>query len=289
MKPPPFEYVAPETLEEAVEALARHGEEAKLLAGGQSLVPLMALRLASPGVLVDLNRVSELAYVRREPDGLAVGAMTRQRDVEALPGLEDECAMLAEAIALVGHVAIRNRGTVGGSLAHADPAAEWPALALALDAECEVRGPGGARTVAAADLFETYFTTTLAPDEILTEVRLRLPRGRVGSAFVELARRHGDFALAGTGAVLWLDDEGAVEDARVVLIGVKDTAVRSGAAEAALRGERPTDARIAEAAAAVGADIEPVSDVHATADYRRHLAVVLTRRALETARARAEG
>lgn len=287
MKPPPFDYLAPSSLEEAVEAMARYGDEAKLLAGGQSLVPLLAFRLAGPGVLVDLNRVEALDYLHAEDGRLVIGAMTRHRTVQDLPGLRRRCAMLAEGVELIGHVAIRNRGTVGGSLAHADPAAEWPALALALDGECEVVGPRGTRTLAIDELFVTYFTTTLQPDEILKEVRLRLPAGRVGSTFVELTRRHGDFAIAGVGALLALDGEGSVSDARLTLIGVKDQAVRARAAEEVLVGSKPDDALLDEAVALVDGAIEPSDDLHGSASYRRHVARVLARRALVEARARA--
>jgi carbon-monoxide dehydrogenase medium subunit len=287
VKPPPFDYLAPSSLEEAVEAMARYGDEAKLLAGGQSLVPLLAFRLAGPGVLVDLNRVEALDYLHAEDGRLVIGAMTRHRTVQDLPGLRRRCAMLAEGVELIGHVAIRNRGTVGGSLAHADPAAEWPALALALDGECEVVGPRGTRTLAIDELFVTYFTTTLQPDEILKEVRLRLPAGRVGSTFVELTRRHGDFAIAGVGALLALDGEGSVSDARLTLIGVKDQAVRARAAEEVLVGSKPDDALLDEAVALVDGAIEPSDDLHGSASYRRHVARVLARRALVEARARA--
>jgi carbon-monoxide dehydrogenase medium subunit len=288
VKPPPFDYLAPTSLEEAVEAMARHGDEAKLLAGGQSLMPLLAFRLAHPGVLVDLNGVRELEYLRADDGQLVIGAMTRHRTVQDVPGLRQRCAMLAEGVELIGHVAIRNRGTVGGSLAHADPAAEWPALALALDAECEVVGPRGTRTVPVEELLVGYFTTTLEPDEILKEVRLRLPTGRVGSTFVELTRRHGDFAIAGVGALLVLDDDGSVGDARLTLIGVKDLAVRVRAAERMLVGSKLDDALMDEAVAAVDDAIEPSDDLHGSASYRRHVAKVLARRALVEARARAE-
>ncbi len=268
--------------------MARYGDEAKLLAGGQSLVPLLAFRLADPGVLVDLNRVRELDYLHADDGRLVIGAMTRHRTVQDLPGLRERCAMLAEGVELIGHVAIRNRGTVGGSLAHADPAAEWPALALGLDGECEVVGPRGARTLPVEELFVTYFTTTLEPDEILKEVRLRLPTGRVGSTFMELTRRHGDFAIAGVGALLALDDDGSVSDARLTLISVKDQAVRARAAEAVLVGSKPDNALLDEAVAAIDGAIEPPDDLHGSASYRRHLARALARRALAGARARAE-
>ena len=288
MKPAPFEYAAPTRLDEAVAALAE-GEDAKVLAGGQSLVPLLAMRLATPALLVDLNRIPGLDEVRFEDGTLEMGAMTRERNVEELPGLAARCPMIAEAVALIGHVAIRNRGTVGGSLAHADPAAEWPALLLALDGEVEATGPAGTRTIGARDLFVTYFTTSLEPTEILTRVRLRLPPPGAGSAFAEFSRRHGDFALAGAGAVLTLDADGTVADARLALIGVRETAVRAELAEELLRGERPTDEAIRAAAEAVDEALNPVSDVHASAEFRRHLAKVMARRALLAARARARG
>ncbi len=289
MKPPPVEYASPERLAEVIAILAEHGEEAKLLAGGQSLVPLLAMRLAAPSLLVDLNRVGELEYIRQEANALVLGALARHRDVEELAGLRERCPILWEAVASIGHVAIRNRGTVGGSLAHADPAAEWPAVALALDAEVHAAGPSGVRTIAARDLFVSPFTTSLAPTEVLTEVRLCLPDGAAGSAFVEFARRPGDFALAGAGAVLWTGPDGRVRDARVALVGVAGTAVRSDRAEALLRDNEPTDEVLAEAAAAVDGDIDPVSDVHASSEFRRHLARVMTRRALARARDRVTG
>ena len=289
MKPPPFEYVAPASLEEAVAVLAEHGDDAKALAGGQSLVPLLAFRLAAPAVLVDLNGVGGLDHLREEDGRLVIGALARQRQVERLPGLDRRCPMLAEAVAQVGHVAIRNRGTVGGSLAHADPAAEWPALALALDGECQVAGPRGTRVVPVEELLVSYFTTTLEPDELITELRLTLPGGRVGSTFVELARRHGDFAIVGVGALLGLASDGSVTRSRLALIGVGERAVRARRAEALLEGERPTDELLDEAAAAVDEAISPAADLHGSADYRRQVARVLTRRALAVARARAEG
>jgi len=289
VKPPPFEYVAPSELDEAVAVLSEHGDEAKVLAGGQSLMPLLSFRLARPSVLVDLNRVSGLGGVALDGDVLRIGAMTRQREVERLPGLRERCPMIVEAIEQIGHVTIRNRGTVGGSLAHADPAAEWTALALGLDAELDVAGPGGTRTIAADEFFVTYYTTTLAADEVLTQVRLSIPNGRSGSCFLELARRHGDFALVGVGALLSLDGAGAVADARVALIGVADRALRAAAVEAALRGREPSDAVLAEAAEHVTEGMGGRTDVHASEEYRRHAARVLTRRALATALERARG
>jgi carbon-monoxide dehydrogenase medium subunit len=290
MKPAPFEYLAPHSVDEAVGMLAEHGDDAKVLAGGQSLVPMMNFRLAAPDVLVDLNGVTDLEYVRQEGDTLVLGALARHRDVQDAPGLRERCAMVAEGVDLIGHPAIRNRGTVGGSLAHADPSAEWPALLVVLDGEVDAVGPNGRRTIAAQDLFVMYFTTTLAPDEILVEARLPLPAaggGRVGSTFVELARRHGDFALAGVAALVKMADDSTVADARIALIGLRDTPVRARAAEAILRDISPTEQTIAAAAETIAEAIEPVSDVHGSAGYRRHVATVLTRRALTDAVARA--
>lgn len=289
MKLPPFEYAAPETVDEVLTLLREHGDDAKLLAGGQSLMPLLALRMARPGIVVDINRVAGLSHVHCDRRSLVLGPLVRQCEIEREERLRGYCPMIPEAVENVGHVAIRNRGTVGGSISHADPAAEWPALALALDAECDVVGPSGTRTISAPELFLTYFTTSIAADELLTEVRLPLPEGRAGSSFVEFARRHGDFAIAGVAALVVLETSGTVADARVALIGVKDTAVRARAAESVLLGERPTDERLAQAAAAVDSDISPASDVRGSASDRRQWARVLTRRALETARARAEG
>jgi aerobic carbon-monoxide dehydrogenase medium subunit len=290
MKPAAFEYFAPQSVEEAVSLLAEHGDDAKIIAGGQSLVPMMAFRLVTPNVLVDLNGVSALEYHRLEGDTLVMGAMTRHHSVEVMPGLRDRCPMLAEAVSMIGHAAIRNRGTVGGSIAHADPSAEWPALALALDGEFQAVGPNGSRTIPAREFFVTYFTNNMMPDEILTEVRLRLPDGgRTGSAFLELARRHGDFAIAGVGALLALDAGGRTADVRITLTGVKETATRSPSAEAKLKDSEPTDEALAAAAEAIDEDIEPLSDLHGSSDYRRHVTKVLARRALARARARARG
>jgi carbon-monoxide dehydrogenase medium subunit len=289
LKPAPFDYFAPESVEEVASLLSEHGDEAKILAGGQSLIPLLALRLASPTVIVDINRVNSLDYLRDGDGVLHVGALARHRAVERLEGLAERCPMLADAVGVVGHVAIRNRGTVVGSIAHADPAAEWPALALALDAEVDVVGSGRNRTIPADSLFMTYFTTTLEPEELVTEVRFRIPAGAVGSSFVELARRHGDFAVAGVGALIDLSEAGTIQDARVVLIGVADTPLRIREAEQVLDDHEPVAASFQEAAEAVQRLIEPAGDIHGSADYRRAIAGVLTRRALAKATARAKG
>jgi len=288
MKPAPFAYYDPSTLEEAVSLLEAQGGEAKLIAGGQSLVPLLNMRLARPTAVIDLNRIDGLSYIREEGGRLAIGAMTRQREIERSELVQRRQPLLHAATKLIAHPQIRNRGTIGGSLAHADPAAEYPALALALDAELRVLGPNGQRAIAAADFFVTYLTTALEPSEVVTEVRLPALPERTGWSVLELSRRHGDFALAGVGTTLTLAAAGSIEDARVVLFGVAATPLRATAAEAMLRGERPTEALFAEAGRAAAAAVEDaLSDIHASAEYRRHLVSVLTKRALTEASSRA--
>jgi CO/xanthine dehydrogenase FAD-binding subunit len=285
VKPPPFAYEAPRTIDEAVARKAAEGDDAVVLAGGQSLIPLLALRLASPAMLIDLDRIEGLSYVRMEDDRLAIGAMTRHRDVEEDVETARRFPIVADAVPLIGHRAIRNRGTVGGSMSHADPAAEWPAIAVALGASVEAVGSRGARSIAAEDFFLGPFTNGLEPDEIVREIRLPVPAG--GSGFVEHSRRHGDFALAGVGAVVELDTDGTVASARIVLVGVGGTPVRAIEAEAAMVGERLTDDRMLQAAEASRAVVEPPSSVHASSDYRRHLVGVLVGRALRIAGDRA--
>jgi aerobic carbon-monoxide dehydrogenase medium subunit len=285
VKPPPFEYVAPRTLDEALEALATSPGEAKLLAGGQSLIPLLNFRLARPRLLVDLNRVPGLAYIVERDGGIALGAMTRDAAVERELRVALQLPLLAEAIRWVGHAAIRSRGTIGGNLAHADPAAELPAVAVCIDAELSVVGPGGRRKVAAEDFFLGYLTTALQPDEILVECWLPAAQPSTGQAWLEFARRHGDFALVGVAASLTLDRED-VRDARIVLTGVGGVPFRAREAETLLVGG-PVDERVTAAADAVCSAIDPDSDIHASKEYRTHLAGVLTERAVRTAYERA--
>ena len=286
MKPPAFEYVAVASTDEAVAELARHGDAAKLLAGGQSLMPLLNLRLAAPGRLVDLNRVTALSYVEERAGGVAIGAMTRQRTVERSALVAARVPLLTDALPWVGHTAIRTRGTIGGSLAHADPAAELPAVAVCLDARFTVRAAAKARTIAAGDFFTGYLTTALAPTEMLTEVWFPSLPAASGSAWIELARRHGDYALAGVAALVTLEG-GRVREARVALTGVDGRPVRARAAEMLLAGAPLSEASMAAAAESVRQSIEPHGDIHATAAYRRHLAGVLTIRALTRAGERA--
>jgi len=290
MKPPPFAYADPHSADEVVALLAQHGDEAKLLAGGQSLVPLLNFRLARPRVLVDLNRVAELDFVRPLDGGLAIGALTRQRAAERSSLVAERSPLLAEAIRQVGHVQIRNRGTVGGSLAHADPAAELPAVVTALEARLRLRGPAGERTLSADDFFLGYLSTALRPDELLVTVELPAWPARAGASFQEFSRRPGDFAIVGVAATLALDADGRVERAGLALTGVGGRPFNAAAlADGALRGQAPDDARLDALAARVAAAVEPDSDLQAPADYRRHLARVLTRRALRAAADRARG
>jgi CO/xanthine dehydrogenase FAD-binding subunit len=286
MKPAQFEYFAPETVAEAASILARYDGEAKVLAGGQSLVPLLNMRLARPQALVDLNRVG-LAGIREDGDRLIVGAMTRQRDVERSDLVRRTQPLLHEAVTLIAHPQIRNRGTIGGSLAHADPASELPAVALALGAEFTITGPTGERTLPAQDFFVTFLTTALQPDDVLTEISFpKLPPG-TGWSVQEVARRHGDFALAGAAVTLTVDG-GHCTDARIALFGVGATAVRANGAEEALRGTETTDTALDAAADAIRDQIdEPITDIHASSEFRRHLARTMTRRALATAVERA--
>ena len=286
MKPPAFEYVRVGTTEEAVAELARDGEDTKLLAGGQSLMPMLNMRLAMPRRLIDLNRVGELEYIREREDGVAIGAMTRQRAVEKSALVARQVPLLADAMPWVGHFQIRNRGTIGGSLAHADPAAELPAVAVCLDARVTVRGPDGSRTLTSEQLYQSYFTTTLASTEILTEVWFPAAPARTGHAWLEFARRHGDYALVGVAAAIMLEED-SVAEARLALTGVGARPVRARDAERRLVGRRPDDAALADAAERVKQVTEPQSDIHASAEYRRHLAGVLTLRALRLAVARA--
>ena len=285
MKPPPFEYVAPTSIDEAVAALAQGGTEAKLLAGGQSLVPLLNFRLARPALLVDLNRIAELAYLTERDGGIAIGAMTRQARVERDPALAHSQPLLREAIRWVGHAAIRSRGTIGGSLAHADPAAELPAVVVCLDAQLSVIGPRGRRSIPAADFFLGYLSTALEPDEILLEAWLPALAPCTGQAWLEFARRHGDFALAGVAVSLCLRGE-RVETARIVLTGVGGTPVRAREAETLLIGSSVLE-RVSAAADAVRSAIDPDADIHASKEYRAHLAGVLTERAVRLAYERA--
>jgi carbon-monoxide dehydrogenase medium subunit len=280
LKPPAFQYFAPSSLDEALALRAEHADDCAVLAGGQSLMPMLNLRMAFPGTLIDLAGISELAGIREWDGGVAIGAMTRQRAAERSALLSEHAPLAARALPNIGHTTIRNRGTVGGSIAHADPAAELPAVALALDAELVAASISGERTIAASDFFAGFLTTSLAPEELLVEVRLPGLAAGHGVAFIELARRHGDFALVGVAAALALDGEGKIADARLAFIGVGGTPMRAREAEAVLRGEAPGDGVFAEAAERAKTEIDPSDDTHASAEYRRRIAGVLAQRAL---------
>jgi carbon-monoxide dehydrogenase medium subunit len=286
MKLPPVGYEAPKTVSEALELLAEHQDEASVLAGGQSLIPLLALRLAQPALLIDINGIDELSGVSARDGWVAIGAMTREYVAEQSQAITDTVPLLAAALPLIGHEAIRSRGTIGGSLAHADPAAELPTVARALDAEFVVRGPSGERVVAAADWFEGYLTTSRRPDELLTEVRFPAARRGTGISFQEVARRHGDFAMVGLAASLTLS-EGTISDARLAFAGVSDVPARAAGAEALLAGERPSAELFDEAARRAAGDIDPPADLHGSADYRKKVAAALARRTLRAAAANA--
>lgn len=282
MKPAPFDFHRASSLEDALSLLAKY-PEAKPLAGGQSLIPAMNFRLARPSVLVDLNRVSELVGFSPTPDGgLRIGAMTRHAAVERSELVRRAAPLLAEAMPHVAHPQIRSRGTLGGSLAHADPSAELPAVMIALNAMLVLRSRAGERKVKAEDFFTGLFATALTPGELLVAVEIprRAPRG--GCAFLEVARRHGDYALAGVAVQVALDQRGLVADLRIALLSVGDYPVLAEA-PAQMLGQLPTTEAIVGIADAVRAEVDPPSDIHADAKYRRHLAGVLTRRALDAA------
>ena len=291
MKPAPFKYYAPSTVDEALVRLAEHGWDAKVLAGGQSLVPMMNFRLAQPAVLVDLNGVSELFYIQPgRGGGLKIGAMTRQRQVELDPHVAERAPMLREALPKVAYPQIRSRGTLGGSIAHADPSAELVALSVALDCRLRIRSKQrGERWVDAKDFYLGLFTTVLEPDELLLEVELPPMPPRSGWSFMEVARRHHDFALVGVAAAVTIDKaRTACEQARLVYFSVGDGPVEAHGAAAVLQGHEVTPEAIREAAETAGdQDVDPNSDINASAEYRRHLVKVLGRRALTEAFERA--
>ncbi len=288
MKPAKFDYHAPTTVEQALELLGRYGGDAKVLAGGQSLMPLLNFRLSRPAALVDLNRIPSLAYVREQDGQVRFGAMTRQRTIEFSPVVQARVPLLREATKLVGHLPIRTRGTIGGSIAHADPSAEYPTVLTALEGEVVARGPKGERVIKAKDLFRTYLTTSLTPDEILVEVRLpAMPMG-AGYALEEFSRRHGDFAIVGIAAVV-VKAGARCTLARLATAGAGPVPVRLRAAEEILERDGLGDAAIEAAARRASELVSPDSDIHASADYRRHLAGVLTKRALKRALGVARG
>jgi carbon-monoxide dehydrogenase medium subunit len=291
MKPAPFEYYAPTSVDEALALLAEHGYDAKVLAGGQSLIPTMNFRLAQPSILVDLNGISELFYIRPDANGgLRVGTMTRESQVEHAPLVAERAPLVYEAMPHIAHAQIRNRGTFGGCMAHADPAAELPAVSVALDARFRVRNRSGERWVPANEFFIGFFATALQPEDLLIEVALPPMPQRAGYSFQEVARRHGDYALVGVASLVTLDDRDLCQAARMVFVSVGDGPVEAHQATSLLIGQSPTAEAIAAAAEmAASTDVDPSSDIHASADYRRHLVKVLARKSLTQAFERAMG
>jgi aerobic carbon-monoxide dehydrogenase medium subunit len=288
VKLPPFEYHLAESVEEAVALLAQFGDEAKVLAGGQSLVPLLSFRLARPAHLVDVNTITELAYIS-DGRGLEIGATVRHRAAERSEVVAAEAPIVAAALGFVGHTAIRNRGTVGGSIAHADPAAELPAVLTALRGEVVARSRRGLRTIPAESFIQGFLTTALEPDELVTAIRLPPWPASTGWAFNEFSRRNGDFAIVGVATLVGIGADGRISDARIVFSGVGTTPVRAVASERAMIGEVPSPALWAEAGTQAGAELDPPADLHGSPAYRRQLARVLAARSLEEAHQRAKG
>jgi carbon-monoxide dehydrogenase medium subunit len=289
LKAAPFTYHSPKTVDEALRVFdeVEDPDDVKVLAGGQSLVPMLALRLAQPEHLLDINGLSlEWGQIVRAGDVLQVGALVRQRAAEWSREIEDACPLLAEALPMLAHPQIRNRGTLGGTIAHADPAAEFPTIAVALDATMVLIGRDGQRKVAADDFFQGFLTTAIEPGEILMRIDLPLMPERTGASFMEISRRHGDFAMVGVAATATLDG-GVLADARLAFSGVAGTPVRARAAEELLRGVQPTAEAISAASAVAVEGLSPTADTHASASYRRHIARVLSEKALTTAIERA--
>lgn len=288
MKPAPFEYIAPHSLAEALAAMQEHGFDAKVLAGGQSLVPVMNFRLAQPGVLVDLNGLHELDFIRRESDGrLHFGSMTRQSTLERDTLVAEQAPLLHQTIPYIAHPQIRNRGTFGGSIAHADPAAELPVVAVALNGRFKLQKADSERWINAASFFTSLFETSCADEEILTEIELPPLPPQTGTAFQEVARRHGDYALGGVAAVITLNEDGTCSQAKIVYLNAGEVPMSADKAAAMLIGETLTDELCTAVAEAAQSEIDPTGDIHASQDYKRHLAKVLTSRTLKQAFARA--
>jgi carbon-monoxide dehydrogenase medium subunit len=290
MKPAPFEYLAPDTLEEALELLAEHGSEAKILAGGQSLIPSMNFRVLQPGMLIDINRIEGLDGIQTtDSGGVSMGAMARQASLEHDPIIAEFAPLLHETLPHIAHPQIRNRGTIGGSLVHADPASELPVYALARDARMRIRSAKEERWVDASDFFLGMFTTALNSDEMLVEIEISPPPPRFGWSFQEMARRRGDYAMMGVAAWLVMASDGTCADARLVYLNAGDGPIRAKEAETALKGQQ-VGADVIDEAATIASEqeIDPFGSVHATESFQRHLAHVLTRRALQAAHVRAQ-
>lgn len=287
MKPAPFRYVAAASLEEALALKAEHGDEAKFLAGGQSLVPAMNFRMAQPAVLIDINPLTALGYVKADGNAIRIGALTRYRTLQRDATIAGKVALMAEALPEVAHPAIRNRGTLGGNLSHADPASELPAVVLALGGTLHARSAKGTRKITAEDFFTSVLTTALAADELLTEIELPVLPARTGTCFLEVARRRGDYAMMGVACAVTLDATGACAEVRLAYCNAGETPVAAPKAAQVLKSQRIADGSARAAAEMAKGEIRPFGNVHASADYQRHLAGVLTRRALLIAAERA--
>jgi len=283
MQPVAFDYEVAESVDHAIDLLGEHGDEAKLIAGGHSLIPLMRLRLAAPSVLIDLDRLEDLRYVREEGDHLAIGALTRHRQVLNNPLVQEHCGLLAFTAGLLGDPSVQHRGTIGGALAHSDPSGDLPTVVSTLEGELVIKGPDGERTVQASDFFVDYLMPDLGEQEVVTEVRVPKLGPSIGWSYKKFSRRSQDWAIVGVAAVVERNN-GSIDSARVGLTSMGSTPIRASAVEEALSGASPDD--VAEAANAADEGTEPASDGAATADFRRHLARVWTRRAVEEALAR---
>lgn len=289
MKPAPFEYHAPDSIEQALGLMSQHAGEAKILAGGQSLVPAMNFRVAQPGVLIDLNRISELSFIREDENVIRVGSMARERHLEFNSSIEKHTPLLHEAVPFIAHPQIRNRGTIGGSIVNADPAAELPVLMLALSARLKAKSMSGERWIDAHDFFAGMFTTALTPDEILVEIELPFMLPHTGWSFMEVAPRAGDYAMMGVAALVTLNENGKCKSAKMVYLNAGDGPVDAKEAAKLLEGEKLNDTLIESAAAlASGKEINPYGNMHASTEFQRHLANVLTKKALKQAILRAE-
>jgi aerobic carbon-monoxide dehydrogenase medium subunit len=287
MIPEPFEYHAPKSLAEAARLASQFGADGKVLAGGHSLVPLMKLRLASPKHLIDLNGIAELSYIREDGDRIQIGALSSHYQLESSELLKSKCPLLPQVAREIGDAQVRNKGTIGGSLAHADPAADWPAPILALDAEIQAASSRGERWIRASEFFVEMLSTALQPDEILTAIRVPSLPAHAGDAYVKLHHPASGFAVVGVAARVVLDEKGAIAQLGVGVTGVGPKAYRPEAVEAALRGKSPSAKRLAEACAHAADGVEANSDLFASAEYRQHLAAVYTCRAIEKAIERA--
>jgi carbon-monoxide dehydrogenase medium subunit len=285
MIPAQFDYLVPATLAEAVSLLSQHQDEAKILAGGHSLIPAMKLRLAQPQLLIDIGRIKDLSYIREEGSEIRIGAMTTHYQIESSARLRQICPMLVGCAAQIGDAQVRNRGTIGGSLAHADPAADWPAAIIALNAEMVAASGKGERVIKADDFFLDMLTTALSPNEILSEIRVPAPAGKFGQAYLKVPQPASGFAVVGVAVHLTRDNAGACESASIAITGVTSKAYRASAVENALKGKPLDEATIRAAASHATDGVDANGDLYASADYRRHLAAVYTRRAIEAASA----